>query len=228
MARILSIDTTTKVCSAAWLEDGCCRLSREDYAGQNHGRLLGGFVREILAAFPGNPDAVALSAGPGSYTGLRIGASFVKGICFGWQVPVIVLPTLQVMAAGLLERYTDLSADALLCPMIDARRMEVYAALYDRQLAQRRPAQADIVDADTYRSWLDAGEVVFFGDGAAKCQAVIDHPNARFVADVHPLASSMGALAEAAYREKRFADLAYFEPFYLKEFQASVPKNKVF
>ncbi|MBO4370955.1 MAG: tRNA (adenosine(37)-N6)-threonylcarbamoyltransferase complex dimerization subunit type 1 TsaB [Paludibacteraceae bacterium] len=228
MAHIIAIDTTTKVCSAAVLESGRCVAERVDYAGQNHGKLLGVFVRELLKETAVRPDAIALSMGPGSYTGLRIGASFVKGLGFGWNAPVITLPTLQILSAALMQKCPDLPTDAWLCPMIDARRMEVYSAIYDQQLVERRETMPDIVDANTYDRWLQERPVVFFGDGAAKCAEVIVHPNARFVSDIHPLASAMGALSEKAFQTGDFADLAYFEPFYLKEFQASVPKNKVF
>ena len=135
------------------------------------------------------------------------------------------MPTLQLITVGPLLYDDDMPDDALLVPMIDARRMEVYAAVYDRALHTVREVGADIVTADTYREWLDRAPVYFMGDGAEKCKAVIDHPNARFVDNVHPLARHMAPLAERAFLEGRFVDVAYFEPFYLKEFQTSLPKK---
>ncbi|MCC8145139.1 MAG: tRNA (adenosine(37)-N6)-threonylcarbamoyltransferase complex dimerization subunit type 1 TsaB [Bacteroidales bacterium] len=174
-------------------------------------------------------DAVAVSAGPGSYTGLRIGVSEAKGIGYGLDVPLIALSSLKVMASGVLQSDIPEKTEekVLFCPMIDARRMEVYSAIYDKTLKEIRPVRADIIDENSYAAYLQDHKVVFFGDGSDKCRSIIRSANALFVKDIYPLASAMVGLAEEAYSKKDFVDLAYFEPFYLKEFQATVAKNKV-
>ena len=169
-------------------------------------------------------DAVAVSCGPGSYTGLRIGVSMAKGICYGRNIPLIGIPTLEVLCVPVLL-YENLPEDALLCPMIDARRMEVYAAVYDRALDVKRAVAADIVDENSYLEFLNERPVYFFGNGAAKCREKITHPNAHFIDKVHPLAKMMFPLAEKAIAKEDYKDVAYFEPFYLKEFVASTPKK---
>lgn len=166
-----------------------------------------------------------MSQGPGSYTGLRIGVSMAKGICYARGLKLIAVPTLELLCVPVLLYQEDLPEDALLCPMIDARRMEVYAALYDRALRPVRAIGADIVDESTYQDFLNERPVYFLGDGAEKCKTGITHPNAHFLPDVMPLARNMGPLAEKAFVLGRFEDVAYFEPFYLKEFVASKPKK---
>ena len=154
-------------------------------------------------------DAVAVSCGPGSYTGLRIGVSMAKGICYGRNVPLIGIPTLEVLSVPVLL-YHELPEDALLCPMIDARRMEVYAAIYDRALNVKREISADIVDENSYLEYLEQHPVYFFGNGAAKCREKITHPNAHFIDDLHPLAKMMFPLAEKAVAINDYKDVAYF------------------
>ncbi|MBQ8521312.1 MAG: tRNA (adenosine(37)-N6)-threonylcarbamoyltransferase complex dimerization subunit type 1 TsaB [Bacteroides sp.] len=229
MSCILHIETSTEVCSVAVSEDGLAEFKREDLQGPQHAVQLGVFVDEALSFVDSHAmplDAVAVSCGPGSYTGLRIGVSMAKGICYGRNLPLIAIPTLEVMSVPVLLR-DDLPEDVLLCPMIDARRMEVYAAIYDRALNVKREIAADIVDEHSYLNFLDEHPVYFFGNGAAKCRAKITHPNARFINDIRPLARWMFPLAEKAKAEGRFEDVAYFEPFYLKEFVASVPKKLI-
>ena len=228
MACILHIETSTKACSVALSENGSLIYHKEDLCGPNHSVACGVFVEEALSfanshAIP--VDAVAVSEGPGSYTGLRIGVSLAKGVCYGRGLPLLSVPTLKVMCVPVLLRDDDMPEDALLVPMIDARRMEVYSAVYDRALREVRPIGADIVEADTYREWLDAHPVCFFGDGAMKCQSVIQHPNAHFIDGIQPLAKWMFPLAERQLHLGEQADVAYFEPFYLKEFVAIKPKN---
>ena len=169
-------------------------------------------------------DAVAVSGGPGSYTGLRIGVSMAKGICYGRNLPLIGLPTLEVLCVPVLL-YHELPDDALLCPMIDARRMEVYSAVYDRALNVIRKVGADVIDENSYQEYLDKGPVYFFGNGALKCKDKIVHPNARFLENIYPLASNMSPLSEKALAKEDFKDVAYFEPFYLKEFIATKPNK---
>lgn len=227
MSCILHIETSTTVCSVAVSEDGQNIFVKEDLKGPSHATLLGVFVDEALSFIDSHAiplDAVAVSCGPGSYTGLRIGVSMAKGVCYGRNVPLIGLPTLGVLSVPVLL-YHELPEDALLCPMIDARRMEVYAVIYDRTLNMKREISADIVDENSYLEFLERHPVYFYGNGAAKCREKITHPNAHFIDDVHPLAKMMFPLAEKAMAAKDFKDVAYFEPFYLKEFVASMPKK---
>ena len=228
MACILHIETATDVCSVALSEDGAVLFSKEDHNGPQHAVTLGVFVDEVLSMADSHAkpiDAVAVSCGPGSYTGLRIGASMAKGICYGRNIPLIALSTLKVMCVPVL--LTDeLPEDALLCPMIDARRNEVYATVYDRALNVIKPTHAEVVTEESYKELLDKQPVYFFGNGAEKCSKIINHPNARFLSEhSHALAKSMMPLAEKAWFEERFEDIAYFEPFYLKNFVATKPKE---
>ena len=227
MSGILHIETSTEVCSVSASQDGASIFSKEDFNGPSHAVVLGVFVDEALSFIDNHAiplDAVAVSCGPGSYTGLRIGVSMAKGICYGRNIPLIAIPTPEVMTVPVLL-FQDLPEDALLCPMIDARRMEVYAAIYDRALKVKREISADIIDENSYSEFLAEHPVYFFGNGAAKCREKITHPNAHFIENIHPLAKWMFPLAERAMAEKDFKDVAYFEPFYLKEFVASTPKK---
>lgn len=231
MACILHIETSTKVCSVALSENGACIYDDADFDGPNHAVRCGVMVEEALSfanshAIP--VDAVAVSEGPGSYTGLRIGYSMAKGVAYGYGIPLIALPTLEVLSVPVLlsaELSEEIPVSPLLVPMIDARRMEVYAAVYDRSLKVVRPIAADIVDANTYREYLDRGPVYFYGDGAEKTKTVIQHPNAHYIDGVNPLAKYMFPLAERRFVRQEFADVAYSEPFYLKDFIAIKPKN---
>ena len=229
MACILHIETSTEACSVSVSEDGFAEFKRQDLQGPSHAVQLGVFVDEALSFVDSHAmplDAVAVSCGPGSYTGLRIGVSMAKGICYGRNLPLIAMPTLEVMCVPVLLNQ-DLPEDALLCPMIDARRMEVYAAIYDRSLNVKREIAADIVDENSYLNFLEEHPVYFFGNGSSKCREMITHPNAHFIDDVYPLARWMFPLAEKALAKKDFKDVAYFEPFYLKEFVASQPKKLI-
>lgn len=227
MCTLLTIETSTAVCSSALSRDGQLLLNKESFRGQSHATLLGVFVHEIMAyVWEHNlpPDAIAVSSGPGSYTGLRIGVSEAKGLSYGLGIPLIAVSTPLIMAS---MTASQVDADTLLCPMIDARRMEVYATFYDQSLRTVRETAADIVDGESYADLLEKHKVLFFGNGAEKCRSVITHPNALFLDDIHPLASAMVPLAEKAFAEGRFVDTAYFEPFYLKEFVATVARNKL-
>ena len=227
MSCILSIETSTNVCSVAVSQDGACIFSKEDYDGPNHAVKLGVYVDEAMSFADSHAiplDAVAVSCGPGSYTGLRIGVSMAKGICYGQNLKLIAVPTLELMAVPVLLRE-EVEEGALLCPMLDARRMEVYSAIYDRALHEVRGIQADVVDAETYREYLDRGPVYFFGNGAEKCMEVINHPNARLIKGVEPLAKWMFPIAERRIAQEKYEDVAYFVPFYLKDFVAHQPKK---
>ena len=227
MSKILNIETSTTVCSVCISEDAKCKCFRENFAGNNHSELIGVFTQEVLTEAgvePKDLDAVALSIGPGSYTGLRIGTSFAKGLCYGSDLKLITIPTLKIIAQNAKEKYS-IEDDALLCPMIDARRMEVYNCIYDASLGQVRETQPEIIDENSFAEILQNKKVYFCGNGAAKCKPFITHENAIFLDEVYPLANSMIALAEDAFSKNDFADVAYFEPFYLKAAHVTMPKN---
>ena len=228
MSCILHIETSTSVCSVAVSEDGKVIFDKADRTGNNHAEALGSFVDEAMSFADSHAiplDAVAVSGGPGSYTGLRIGVSMAKGVCYALDIPRISVSTLELMCVPVLLRYDDMEENALLCPMIDARRMEVYASLYDRALKPVRDIQADVVDSDTYRKWLDERPVYFFGNGAAKCIETINHPNAHLIDGIEPLAKWMMPLAEKKMLNNIHEDVAYYVPFYLKDFVAKTPKK---
>ena len=230
MSVILNIETSTRVCSVALSQDGEVLTEKCDLNGPNHAVCLGVFVDEVLSFAESHAlplDAVAVSQGPGSYTGLRIGVSMAKGVCYGRSVPLIGIPTLQLLCVEPLLYHDEIEDDALLIPMIDARRMEVYSAVYDRSLNMVRQVQADVIDDHSYLEYLDSHPVYFFGDGAAKCSNVICHPAAHFIDNIAPLARHMTPLAERAVAQQNYVDVAYFEPFYLKDFVASLPKKLI-
>lgn len=228
MATILCIETSTDVCSVAVAQDNHVIFRNEDFNGPSHAVQCGLFVDEALSFAESHAiplDAVAVSEGPGSYTGLRIGVSMAKGVAYGRNVPLLAIPTLQLLCVPVLLYHEEIPENSLLVPMIDARRMEVYSAIYDRSLKEIRQIQADIVDSNTYLEYLERGPVVFFGNGSNKCKDVISHPNAIFIDNIHPLACNAAPLAEQRIRRNEIASTAYFEPFYLKDFQATKPKN---
>ena len=244
MACILHIETSTNVCSVAVSENGQCIFEQREQGDKGAGaEHLGGMVDEALSFTDNHAipfDAVSVSCGPGSYTGLRIGVSMAKGICYGRDLKLIAVPTLELLCVPVLLRELTSPTpseggesgsspleglgEPLLCPMLDARRMEVYAALYDRALKVVRPVGADVVTADTYKQWLDEHPIYFFGNGAMKCREIIDHPNAHFIEGIEPIAKWMQPLAERRFLNEQFEDVAYFVPFYLKDFVAIKPK----
>ena len=229
MSVILHIESATEGCSVAISQDGELIFDKADSTINNNAVTLGLFVDEALALVDSRGillDAVAVSEGPGSYTGLRIAVSMAKGICYGREIKLIAVPTLKLLCVSPLL-YMDLPDDALLCPMIDARRMEVYSAVYDRALTEVRSTGADIVDAETYKEYLNRGPVYFLGNGAAKCKDTILHESAHFIDDVRPLAKWMFPLAEQMFNRGEFCDVAYFEPYYLKDFVAIKPKKLI-
>lgn len=227
MACILNIETSTNVCSVAVSENGACIFEQADRNGGNHAEKLGTFVDEALSFADSHAipvDAVAVSSGPGSYTGLRIGTSMAKGICYGSDIKLIAVPTLEVMSVPVLLHHEEIEDDALIVPMIDARRMEVYSQIFTRALKTVRDIQADVVDENTYKAYLDEHPVYFFGNGAEKCMEVINHPNAHLIKGIEPLAKNMLPLAEKRFVTEQFEDVAYFVPMYLKDFVAKQAK----
>ncbi len=225
---ILHIEASTEICSVALSQDGHVFFERVNRDDRSHAKVLAPFVEEALQTADSQGakiNAVALSCGPGSYTSLRIASSTAKGVCYGRNIPLIAIPTTAIMCVPVLFR-DDIPEDALLCPMIDARRTEVYATVYNRALGIEKETHAEVVTADSFKEHLETGPVYFFGNGAAKCKEIITHPNARFL-DEHrnPLAKNMMPLAERAWFDEKFEDIAYFEPFYLKNFIATKPKE---
>ena len=226
---ILHIETSTNVCSVALSEDGKLLFSKSNAEGMNHAALLSVFIAEVFETFNLSEkklDAVAVSSGPGSYTGLRIGVSTAKGLCFGLDIPLIAVSTLEIMTVQAKKTLHELE-NSLFCPMIDARRMEVYSAFYDVKGEMKREISADIITPDSYAEILNNQPVYFFGNGADKCKSSLIHSNALFIDNIFPLAENMIQLAEKAFIEKRFVDTAYFEPFYLKEFQTTVSSKNL-
>ena len=232
MATIISIETSTEVCSVALSRDGEILWEKKHMEGQAHSTLLAPYLQEMQIFINDNHikvDAVAVSSGPGSYTGLRIGVSTAKGLCYGSDIPLLSIDTLKILTTEALHSLegSSIPSDSYFCPMIDARRMEVYTSFYDKNLNQVKEISADIIDENSYQELLNEHTVYFFGNGSDKCKKAIHHSNAKFLDNIVPLATGMCQLAEQAFQNKDFKDVAYFEPTYLKEFIAVVGKNKV-
>lgn len=231
MALILNIESATTMCSVALGKDALCIDSQEIDDGYSHAENLAVFVDEILKRNNlkvADLDAIAISEGPGSYTGLRIGVSLAKGLCYGGSVKLIAVSTLQQMCMHPeVVKELNFRKDGLLCPMLDARRMEVYTAVYDVGLKALLEPTNLILDEDSYQDHLKAEPVIFFGNGSDKFQEVMKKENAYFVKNVTPSAVQMVGLSEIKYLASEFEDVAYFEPFYLKEFQATTPRKLV-
>jgi tRNA threonylcarbamoyladenosine biosynthesis protein TsaB len=237
MGLILNIDTATPVCSVALAKEGSVIALRESHSSNEHSSVLTTFIEAVckeagitLSAL----DAVSVSMGPGSYTGLRIGVATAKGLCYSLDKPFIAVPTLLAMAGGMKEAVSrrdgstgyDIST-LLFCPMIDARRMEVYMAIYDGNLNEVRDTRAEII-TDEFTNGLDPGrKIVFAGDGALKCRSILGvHPSAVFVDGFSASAAFMAPFSEKRYNAGQFENTAYFEPFYLKDFIAGKPRVK--
>ena len=231
MATILNIETSTEVCSVALTSEGQVLDHRENYEGQTHATLLSQYVKEMLDYARTRElkiDAIAVSIGPGSYTGLRIGLSEAKGLAFGLQVPLIGVNTLKLLTVSTMFHHFIDDEKVLFIPMIDARRMEVYTAAYDSALEPAVEPQAMILDESSFSNLLSLGyTLVVMGNGSDKSRQVLKHDGIRFVEGIKPVAVDMLALAEKAYREQDFIDVAYSTPLYLKDFQATKPKNPI-
>ncbi|MGL5636154.1 MAG: tRNA (adenosine(37)-N6)-threonylcarbamoyltransferase complex dimerization subunit type 1 TsaB [Bacteroidales bacterium] len=229
MPTIIHIETSTEICSVALSHHGEVIFNKENHDGFSHATHLGLFLESAVrfAEEQGyGIDAVAVSCGPGSYTGLRIGVSTAKGFCYGRNIPLISIPTPIVLAQAILQKEMTGKA-TVLCPMLDARRMEVYAAMYDLNLNPVREISAEIIDENSFAEERRENTILFFGNGAEKCKEALEDNKSLFLEDIHPLAKYMVVPAEEKFKKKEFEDIAYFEPFYLKEFVATTAKNKV-
>lgn len=226
---ILCIETSTTVCSVSLTKDGKVIASRSSYEQNSHSKLLGKFVDSIFkqeGISPSQLTAVAVSKGPGSYTGLRIGVSLSKGLSYALNKPLISIDTLQIMAVAATQSFQNNDRD-IFCPMIDARRMEVYTSFFDYSSKKITTTKNLVITGGSFAAELQTNRIIFFGDGATKCESVIKHKNAIFLKNIYPLASNMAFLAYKKHIEKKYVDTAYFEPFYLKSFIATTPKKKV-
>ncbi|OFX82799.1 MAG: tRNA (adenosine(37)-N6)-threonylcarbamoyltransferase complex dimerization subunit type 1 TsaB [Bacteroidetes bacterium GWF2_33_16] len=237
MALILTIETSTRVCSVALSDNGKIISKKESNDEKSHAKLLTLFIDDVLKESSVNYnqlDAIAVSKGPGSYTGLRIGVSVAKGLCYALDKPLIAINTLQLMCFGVIRRVSlgdlqlDGFSDAILVPMIDARRMEVYTALYNSKAEKIRDVTAEIITENSFYELLKIKKLICFGDGAQKAKEVIEHSNLIYIADVTPLAIDMVTLSDIAFSQQHFENTAYFEPFYLKDFVATIPKKNIF
>jgi tRNA threonylcarbamoyladenosine biosynthesis protein TsaB len=218
MAIILSIETSTAVCSAALHDSGKLIAVMEVHQEYSHASKLGMLIAELMKASEiakGNINAVAVSSGPGSYTGLRIGTSLAKGLCYALDVPLVAVPTLTVLASAVGKINIG---DYFLCPMLDARRMEVYCQVFNSDLEACGPVKSEVVGDSSFEKYLKVKPVVFFGDGASKCREVITHENARFLSDVNPSARQLGELAFRKLKQGEVENLFDYVPHYLKEF----------
>ncbi|MDE5840492.1 MAG: tRNA (adenosine(37)-N6)-threonylcarbamoyltransferase complex dimerization subunit type 1 TsaB [Muribaculaceae bacterium] len=223
MSTILAIETSGKYCSVALIHEGLAEFSKEDDQEMNHARAIGPYVEECIKEARRREwkiDAVAVSMGPGSYTGLRIGLSMAKGLCFSLNVPLIGISTLKLLAVKAMFRNIDWQGNEILVPMIDARRMEVYTAAYDFRLNELIKPQPMIIEADSYQGLPADKDIYFMGDGSAKTKEILMGEGYHWLDGVNPRAADMTALAEKAFREKDFLDVAYSVPEYLKEYEA--------
>ena len=235
MALILSIETGTDICSVALANDGELMALRESDEGRDHAKKVALFVDELLretGVQPADLDAIAVGKGPGSYTGLRIGVSFAKGMCYALNIPLISIGSLDALSevaredfdAGILDIEDEEWSAARLCPMVDARRMEVYTQIFDNECRPLSDVVAEVVTEESFKSWREGGKWVIFGNGAQKCAEVLSDA---ICVGVSPSARGIVRLAEQAFNDGKFEDLAYFEPFYLKEFLVIPSKKKL-
>jgi tRNA threonylcarbamoyladenosine biosynthesis protein TsaB len=230
MSIILNIETATPVCSIALTDNDQMLSLRETSEKNSHSQVVTVFIDEMLkdcGLSPNDLDAVAVSKGPGSYTGLRIGVSTAKGICYALGKPLISVGTLKAMALGMSLKFRNPETlPVLFAPMIDARRMEVYTALYDQNLIAVKDVYAAIVDKDTFSDLIENHIICFAGDGAEKCRETLNHPNFRLLDDFTASAAYMKDFSAEKFKAGQFEDTAYFEPFYLKDFVAGPPRVK--
>jgi len=232
MSLILCIDTATDTCSVVLSDDNKIVSYRESADDRSHAVKLAVFIDEVLhesGIKAGQLSAVAVSMGPGSYTGLRIGISTAKGLCYGAGIPLIAVSTLQSMCFGVSRDYLEKNrlTDFYFCPMLDARRMEVYTALFNPHCTNVKDISAEIIDSNSYKEFLETKPVIFFGSGAEKVKTEIKHTNAFFYEGFVHSAKNIITLASEKLNSSKFEDVAYFEPFYLKDFIATVPRKNI-
>lgn len=233
MSKILLIESGTNVCSIAIAVDGKVAGLRESADERAHAAQLTVFIDQLVKETGINIaqlDAIIISKGPGSYTGLRIGVSVAKGLCFAAEKPLISVSSLDSMTQGaslLYKSIVEKNSIDYFCPMIDARRMEVYTSMYDKSLSEVKKTEALVVDESTFKKQLESKRILFFGNGASKCKEVINHSNAFFVDDFSPSAQFMIPQALKALANQSFEDVAYFEPYYLKDFVTTQSRKKV-
>ncbi|PZR03127.1 MAG: tRNA (adenosine(37)-N6)-threonylcarbamoyltransferase complex dimerization subunit type 1 TsaB [Flavobacterium psychrophilum] len=233
MALILSIETSTSVCSAALHQDGVLITLLEFHLPQSTASKLSLLIEQVFKLSDRPPlqlSAVAVSAGPGSYTGLRIGVATAKGLCYALNIPLIAVNTLELMVSQVVSASPTKEENGdvtWLVPMLDARRMEVYTLRANSQGQTIEPTEAKIIDEHSYESWLEKDKIVFFGNGADKCETVITHGNASFIKGIIPSASKLGELAYQKFIKGELEDLATYEPYYLKDFMVKKPKSLV-
>ena len=224
---ILQIETATTVCSVALAKDGEVLTFKQMDQRNIHAEVITLYIDELLnttGAKYNELDAIAVSCGPGSYTGLRIGISTAKGLCYALDKPLIAIETLESMAYGAITESELAKGDVLLCPMIDARRMEVYTAVFNTKMERLAPTTAEIIDENSFADFFKDNKILFFGDGADKCQTTLTHPNALFLPGFTNSATYLTNKAKEKFEQKNFANVAYFEPFYLKDFIAGKKK----
>ena len=228
MAKLLFIETATQICSVALAADGKLISLKESESVNSHSSMLTSYIQEVINEAKielTDLDAIVISKGPGSYTGLRIGVSSAKGLCYSLDKPLISVNTLQSIAAGMSEKVN--ASEALFCSMIDARRMEVYTALYNHENKEIKPTAAEIIDDYSFAELLKNYTIYFGGDGAEKCKAILSkNPNAKFLDDFQISAKDMIKIAFQKFNKQQFEDVVYFEPYYLKDFIAGIPKVK--
>lgn len=230
MATILNIETSTRVCSVSLSVNGEVVQLRETHTQNSHAEQVTLFCDEVIKNHNisfNDLDAVAVSKGPGSYTGLRIGVSTAKGLCYGLGIPLISVSTLEAMALGIISETDKIEEKTLFCPMIDARRMEVYTSLFSEKMIEIEPITAKIIDDESFSDYLSKNKIIFGGDGAPKCMEMLGgNANAIFLNNFHTSATYVSKIAEDKFNRKIFEDTAYFEPYYLKDFVAGIPKVK--
>jgi tRNA threonylcarbamoyladenosine biosynthesis protein TsaB len=230
MALLLSLETSSQACSVALHNNGLLLASREIDTPRSAASQLAGMIREVINESQHKTNdlqGIVVASGPGSYTGLRIGVATAKGLCYALNIPLIAINTLQLLAyqgKDLLQNLeTKEQHNMLLCPMLDARRMEVYCMLLDDNLTEVEPTQAKIIDEHSFENHLEQKIIYFLGEGAEKCKNIISHSNARFVTEINPLATRLGELGHTRWNQSAFEDVVSFEPFYLKDFLIRKP-----
>jgi len=228
MAWILCLETATEICSVALLQNDKMIVLQENHDSNAHASQITLLIEAAMKSANielKDLDAIAVSKGPGSYTGLRVGVSTAKGLCYALDIPLMAINTLEALAHETIKKAKVKGQKANFCSMIDARRMEVYCAVFDERMNVIQKTEAKIIDENSFSDLLDHSIIYFSGNGSAKCENVITHKNAKFVNDIKCSAANMNGIAQKLFSEKQFEDVAYFEPFYLKDFVGTVPKK---